>query len=277
MISIGPFPIQLVGVVAAIFVAWLVTGAVARRLPDVSPKLADAMLLDAVFWGFIAARLGYIAWWWEDYFAAPMSMIAVGDGGFLWWVGVLAALSFVWWRTRAKQVQRRPVLAGMLTGVASWLVAAGMVGLLLQSPPMPGVQLITLDERPASLHSYVGRPTVVNLWATWCPPCRREMPVFEQAQAEFPGIAIVMVNQGESAQQAQAFLEGEGLALTDVLLDPFSRTMQTMGTRALPTTLFFNEQGQLVDSHLGEITMASLRSRVARHFAPSAQPGSDGE
>ena len=276
MMSIGPFSINVVGVFAAILLAWLVTRAIARRMPDVSHKLAGAVLFDAVFWGLIAARLGYIVQWWEDYFATPMSMIAIGDGGYSWWVGVPAALAFAWWRTRTMRV-RRPVLAGIATGVAAWFTTGVVVGLLHHSPPLPELHLATLEEQPVSLLSYQGRPTVINLWATWCPPCRREMPVFEQAQAEFPEVNIVMVNQGESAQQAQVFLESEGLILSDVLLDPFSQTMNAVGARALPTTLFFDAEGQLMDSHMGELTMASFKSNMSRHFSQSAQPATDKE
>lgn len=276
MMSIGPFSINVVGVFAAILLAWLVTRAIARRMPDVSHKLAGAVLFDAVFWGLIAARLGYIVQWWEDYFATPMSMIAIGDGGYSWWVGVPAALAFAWWRTRTMRV-RRPVLAGIATGVAAWFTTGVVVGLLHHSPPLPELHLATLEEQPVSLLSYQGRPTVINLWATWCPPCRREMPVFEQAQAEFPEVNIVMVNQGESAQQAQVFLESEGLILSDVLLDPFSQTMNAVGARALPTTLFFDAEGQLMDSHMGELTMASFKSNMSRYFSQSAQPATDKE
>ncbi|MBB5188540.1 thiol-disulfide isomerase/thioredoxin [Zhongshania antarctica] len=270
MTSIGPFSIQTVSVLAAILLAWLVTRTVAKRLPETSHKLAGGVLLDAVFWGVIAARLGYIARWWEDYLAAPMSMISISDGGFSWWVGVLAALAFVWWRTRTLTALRRPVVTGVLISVTAWLAVGAMVGALLQKPLMPDVQLTTLDDQPISLMSYKGRPAVVNLWATWCPPCRREMPVFEWAQAEFPQVAIVMVNQGESAQDVQEFLKSEGLALTDVLLDPFSKTMHAMGAGALPTTLFFDAQGRMVHSHMGESTQASFRSTMSRHFAPSS-------
>ncbi|GGI89513.1 TlpA disulfide reductase family protein [Halopseudomonas pertucinogena] len=278
MMSIGPFSIKVVGVGAAILLAWLVTRAVARRMgDDVSPKLAGAVLFDAVFWGLIAARLGYVAFWWEDYFAKPMSIIAIGDGGFTWWVGVLFALAFIGWRARNMRMLRRAALAGVLTGVAAWFLTGRVVGLLHHSPPMPDLQLATLEEEPVSLLSYQGRPTVVNLWATWCPPCRREMPVFEQAQSEFPDVNIVMVNQGESAEQAQAFLTGQGLTLSNVLLDPFSRAMNATGARALPTTLFFDAEGELVNSHMGELTMASFKSNMARHFSQSAQPLSDEE
>lgn len=277
MISIGPFSINVIGVFAAILLAWLVARAVAKRMPDISHKLAGAVFLDAVFWGVIAARLGYIAQWWKEYAEAPLSMIAIGDGGFSWWVGVLAALGFVWWRTRPLRVLRRPVLAGVLTGVAAWFFVSGVVGLLQHSSPLPDVELTTLDERPIRLTSYVGRPVVVNFWATWCPPCRREMPVFEQAQAAFPEVTIVMVNQGESRQRARAFLASESLTLNNVLLDPFSRTMQATGARALPTTLFFDAQGQLVDSHMGELTMASFKGRMSRYFSQSAQPDTNKE
>lgn len=133
-------------------------------------------------------------------------------------------------------------------------------------PALPDLQLATLEERPVSLDSYVGKPVVLNLWATWCPPCRREMPVFEKAQSEFSDVAFVLVNQGESVQQAQDFLESEGLNLTHILLDPSSETMQAMRTSGLPTTFFFDAGGQLVDFHLGEITMSDLEDKISRRF-----------
>jgi len=138
---------------------------------------------------------------------------------------------------------------------------------------MPALELASLDEQPVNLDAYAGRPVVLNLWASWCPPCRREMPVFQQAQAAFPDIAFVMVNQGESAQQARAFLARERLAFNDVLLDPASQAMRAMGSRGLPTTLFFDAQGRLVHTHLGELTMASLKHTVSRRFPPSSQSG----
>src|SRR3546814_20650866 len=90
------------------------------------------------------------------------------------------------------------------------------------APSLPDLQLVTLEERPAHLSSYMGTPVVLNLWATWCPPCRREMPILEQAQTAFPEVAFVLINQGEIAQQAMTYLESEALSLTDVLLDPSS-------------------------------------------------------
>lgn len=274
MIGIGPFPVRAVIVFGAVLLAWAVARLVARRLPDgACKKAAGGLLLDSVFWGVLAARLGYIVQWWEEYAAAPASMIAIGDGGFTWWIGVVAALLFVWWRSRTMSALRVPVVAGIAAGVLGWFAGGGVLALLHQSgPPLPDVQVSTLDARPLSLSAYAGRSVVLNLWASWCPPCRREMPVFEQAQQDFPQIAFVMLNQGESAQQALAFLQGERLRLKDVLLDPSSQAMQVFGSRGLPTTLFFDEQGRLVDTHMGELTTASLRSTLMRRFGQAPNP-----
>ena len=268
MISIGPFSIQTVMVIVAVFLAWAAARLMVWRAPDAS-HTAGATIIDAMLWGFLAARLVYIAQWWEDYAAAPLSMIAIVDGGFTWWVGVVVAVAFIWWRTRGNRALRRPLLVGVTIGVMAWLGAGSMLDLLRSSaPPLPDVRVATLDERPISLaEEYAGRPVVLNLWASWCPPCRKEMPVFEQAQTEFSEVAFVLVNQGESAREAVDFLEHEGLNLSDVLLDPSSLTMQSVNSRGLPTTLFFDAQGRLVDSHMGEITMPALREKLTRRFA----------
>ena len=266
MIGIGPFSIQSMGVFAAVLLSWLVTRALAKRLPDASHRLAGAVLLDGVFWGVVAARLGYIAFWWEDYFAAPTSLIAIGDGGYYWWVGVPTTLAFVWWRTRTMPAPRRPIYVGILAGVVAWFAGGAVLPLLYAPPRLPDLQLATLDGRPIALRSYEGKPLIVNLWASWCPPCRREMPALEQAQSEFPGVGIVLINQGEGAQQARDFIQSEGLALRNVLLDPASASMRAVNSRGLPTTLFFDAQGRLVDTHLGEITMASLKDKMSRRF-----------
>lgn len=268
MIGVGPFSIRVVVVVSAIGLAWLLARVATRRLaPGESFKAAGSLVLDAAFWGVLGARLAYVARWWEEYSAAPLSMLAIGDGGFTWWAGVLVALAFVAWRTRSHRVLRRPVLAGMLTGLTVWLAAGAVLGLLQRAaPPLPELQLTTLDAQRVDLSDYKGRPVVLNLWASWCPPCRREMPVFERAQKAFPDIAFVMVNQGETASQASDFLRRQGLALSDVLLDPSSKAMQATGARGLPTTLFFNADGRLVDTHMGELTMARLRDTVSRRF-----------
>lgn len=278
MIGFGPFSIDVIIVAVSALLAWAVSRILARRQPESPYKAAGSLLLDSLLVGLVAARLGYIARWWKDYTEAPWSMVAIGDGGFLWWAGVLAALLFVGWRTRSVRALRMPVFAGVLAGIVAWGAGGGAVALLQRSaPPLPDAQLATLDERPVALNSYAGRPVVVNLWATWCPPCRREMPVLQQAQSAFPEIAFVMVNQGEQAAAIQEFFAREGLAFNHVLRDPASDTMRAMGARGLPTTLFFDSDGRLVDTHMGELTMASLKHTILRRYAQEPQTRTDQE
>src|SRR5690625_671255 len=149
----------------------------------------------------------------------------------------------------------------------AWGGAGGALDLLHEAAPsLSALELSTVDAECVNLTSFAGKLVVVNLWATWCPPCRREMPVFVQAQADYPDVTVVMINQGESIQAINAFLKAEGLELEHVLLDPTSAAMQEVGSRGLPTTLFFDAEGRMVDSHMGEITMPSLKNTLKNRF-----------
>lgn len=103
---------------------------------------------------------------------------------------------------------------------------------------------------------------VVNLWATWCPPCRHEMPVLRDAQSRHSEVVFVFANQGESADAVRHYLDSERLRLDNVLLDSGMQTGQRAGSGALPTTLFYNAQGKLVNRHLGELSTESLAGYI---------------
>lgn len=276
MTSVGPLPMRAVLVVAAALIAWWLVRALAGRHGGAGAaarrKAAGALFIDALFVGLLAARLGYVLRWWPEYAVAPMSIVAIGDGGFLWWAGLPAALAFAWWRTAKHAALREPVLAGIAAGMLAWLALNGTLALLQRAaPPLPDVALTTLDGTPTRVADFGGRPVVINLWATWCPPCRREMPVLEDAQTRYPDVAFLLVNQGEDRDTIAAYLDRQGLALQHVLLDPPSRVMLDANARALPTTLFFAADGRLVDTHMGELTRASLADTLRRRFGVRAE------
>lgn len=256
MLSIGPFSIRVVAVAVAALLAWLVARVIQRRPPDGHHKSASSLILDVLLLGLIAARVGYVAQWWPDYAASPRAIVALGDGGFDARIGIAAALVFVGWRLRRLPALRQPVLAGIVAGLGAWGIASVPCAMPLQA----------LDSTPVLPAGFVGKPVVVNLWATWCAPCRREMPILEQAQRDHPGITVLMLNQGENAQAVRAFLEQQSLRFDHVLLDPSLHAMHTYGSRGLPTTLFFNAKGELVESHMGELTAARLKDTVTQCF-----------
>src|SRR3546814_3525461 len=88
------------------------------------------------------------------------------------------------------------------------------------------------------------------------------MPVLSKAQEERGDVTFVFVNQGESESEIRDYLRESHLQLSNVLLDPFSSVMQESGSRGLPTTLFFDADGRLVDTHMGELSNASLAVKL---------------
>lgn len=269
MVSLGPFPMTLVVLLVALAIAALVARALVVAVPG-EPKLKPlSTFLDMLVVGVVAARLGFVLAWLPQYLADPWSIIRLGDGGFSIWAGVLAGLAFGAWRVRRVPALRRPLLFGAVAGLASWALLGGALLLMQQSAvKLPATELGTLDGGSARLSAMTGKPMVVNLWATWCPPCRREMPVLAKAQAGRDDVTFAFVNQGESEAEIRDYLRGSQLQLGNVLLDPFSSVSQESGSRGLPTTLFFDADGRLVDTHMGELTDAGLAAKLQR-FGPA--------
>lgn len=251
-------------------------GFVARRLArsagtEVEPTLTHMLLV-----GLVAARLAFVWQWREQYLELPLSILDVRDGGWEPAAGLVVALLFGLQRAFRQTDLRKPVLAAVLT-TGMVLLLGGVVTFLMASSaaPLPPLTLRSLDGRPVALASFAGKPTVVNLWATWCPPCQREMPVMQQAQASNPDVNIVFVNQGEESRTIAAFLDRHSLVLRHVLVDPQHQTGAALGHRALPTTLFFDAEGRLADTRIGELSQATLTQRLTRLRAaspPKQQP-----
>jgi len=271
MISVGPLPMTLMVLLVALAIAIAVGWQVARRAPAQPPVKVMPTILDMLFVGVVAARLGFVLEWLPQYLADPWSIIRIGDGGFSVWAGVLAGVGFGAWRARKAQPLRRPLAFGVVAGLASWAVLGGSLLLMQQSVlKLPATELTTLEGATTNLSALSGKPMVVNLWATWCPPCRREMPVLANAQLRHSDVEFAFVNQGEPAQVIDDYLAGGDLQLRNVLLDLFSSVSREAGSRGLPTTLFFDADGRLVDTHMGELSEASLAQKLRRLGA--AQP-----
>ncbi|WP_186122458.1 TlpA family protein disulfide reductase [Burkholderia gladioli] len=267
MTSIGPFSVQVAALAAAALLAWLIALGLARVLPGEADRRAPSLLVDALLVGLLAARLVYVLRWWPQYAAAPASIVAIGDGGFSAWAGLAAALALLAWRLRRRPAARRPVLAGLLVGLAAWGIAQGGLGSVRDNaPPLDTLAISTLDAKPVAPGRFAGKPVILNLWASWCPPCRREMPVLARAQADHPELTVLMLNQGEDTSTVRGFLSRMGLRFDEVMLDPRRDAMRVYGSRGLPTTLFFDARGRLVESHVGEITAARLEDILQRQF-----------
>jgi thiol-disulfide isomerase/thioredoxin len=262
VLQVGPLalPYVLIATIAAIGGGWLVGVHVARR----RGVDADGLLARMLLVGVVAARLAFVLQWPRQYLDQPLAMLDIRDGGWEWFAGVAVALLYGIARTRARPALRRPALAATL--VTGAVLLASSVGLALWLPALtlPQLSLESLDGRPVDLASFRGRPVVVNLWATWCPPCRRELPVLQQAQAANPDVDIVFANQGEARETVGIFLRRHAPGLRNVLLDRQFRIGSAIGHGALPTTLFFDSRGELVGTRVGELSAATLAQRLSQ-------------
>ena len=274
MLSVQIGPLALPAGLVLLFLALCVAYGVAwwlrryRQLPDAGPLVSDMLIA-----GLLAARLAFVLRWHEQYLSAPWSILNIRDGGFMAPAGIAGALAIAAWRCRrpAMAAMRHPLAASAAAGALAWGVLSAGLGLAYDKPTaLPAVALQTLDGTFTSLAALAGgKPMVVNLWASWCPPCRREMPVLAAAQQTRADVVVVYANQREDAAAIDAFLAPSGLALRNVVLDGEAALGKAAGSSALPTTLFYDAQGRLVDTHLGELSDASLASKLQK-IAPPA-------
>lgn len=250
----------LVVVGALLYLAsWLIQPGMAKT--NIS-RYFDACLLGVLF-----ARLGYVALWWQDYWQSPMAIIALADGGYIPYVGIIAGAIYLCLKDQ-QRAWRITVISFAVIGSAAFYLSGHYQKTAPQNHyAIAETRFAALEQglNEQQLIQHQGQITVVNLWATWCPPCRREMPQFQLAEQQLPQVNFIMLNQGESADTVEAFLLKQNLSFEQVWLDTHSYAMDAMQAKALPTTLFINAQGKLAYQHLGELSMARIKE-VVRHM-----------
>lgn len=217
----------------------------------------------AILIGLVFARIGFVLMHLSSYLTDPIEIIKIQDKGFNLYVGLLVGCS--WFIVKNKALQKL-----FLTLLFSLFILFNTVGFGIlhkvqqQYQQFPDVALQDLQHNPVSLKQFAGKPLVINLWASWCPPCHREMPLLNQAQTDYQDVQFVFINQGEAAEIIQAYLQKNQLQLQHVLLDPQGLTAQTMGMYGMPSTLFFDAHGKLLDTHMGEISHAVLAQKIQK-------------
>ncbi len=113
----------------------------------------------------------------------------------------------------------------------------------------PDFTLETLHGETVSISDFRGQVVLVNFWATWCGPCRLEMPAIQE-QFESTDLVVLAVNFDESPAQVQAFVDELGLTFT-TLLDPGGKIQLLYQVRGYPTSYFVDEEGTIQILHIG--------------------------
>lgn len=119
--------------------------------------------------------------------------------------------------------------------------------------PAPNFRLIDLDNKIHTLADHKGKPLIVNFWASWCKPCRQELPAFNRAWAKVKdqGVQMLAINIGEDPNAVFNFIREYPIDFR-VLLDPQSDELANWQMRGLPTTFIIDSFGRVVYQAIGE-------------------------
>ncbi|MFO7768745.1 MAG: TlpA disulfide reductase family protein [bacterium] len=223
-------------------------------------------------WALVGARVSYVLLHLGAYLQEPLSVFYLWQGGFSA-AGALAAAAAVTLYS-FRDARRKMAAAGTLLAGASLLLAvlhALPLGPGLEGRTLPDIRLEAVGRgtegkkgTEVGLSRWQGQPLVVNLWATWCPPCRREMPLLEEYAGRSGEVVFLMVDQGEGGEEVEAYLEDQGLSFPWVLLDPDGQLAREFQVSGLPTTLVFDARRRLVEARMGEVSRAWLEEQIAR-------------
>lgn len=168
------------------------------------------------------------------------------------------------WRRRALVAGVLVLLLAALFGTLAWGLAnrspvTGRSGITRVSKDVPTFVLETFDGDRLDLAEQIGRPIVINFWASWCVPCRREAVTLEGAWRASQGtdVLFVGVDIDDTEADARAFVEEFGVSYPNGL-DPDGEITVDFGVIGLPVTFFVNREGVIERRWVGEISGAQL-------------------
>lgn len=258
---LGPLVLQYS--LLLVFAAMAVTLYIGKRIGQRVGIDVESALWKTLLVGLLVARLAFVWEFRSAYLASPLGILDIRDGGWSPTAGFVGAWAFALSRQRQIPAFQKALRTGLMTGTVVWLVGTGVLSVRPDTgQALPALSFTSLEGGAVNLTAFKGRPTVLNLWATWCPPCVREMPVLHQAQIDHPGMNFVFLNQGEPADKVGAWLQARKLSLRNALVDENKRAGAEFKQRALPTTLFFDADGRLVSTRVGELSSATLKERL---------------
>lgn len=159
---------------------------------------------------------------------------------------------------RGAALQSLPVFEGTAESGLAPLAAGG--GELVEAGSVaPPFELPDVNGEIVRLSDFAGRPVILNFWATWCAPCRVEMPALQEAQADYgdDGPVVLTINQEESAERVNEFFDEIGLTLP-ALLDADAEVGRAYSAIFLPTTVIVGPDGVVAAVHRGIISRAEL-------------------
>ncbi len=129
----------------------------------------------------------------------------------------------------------------------------------------PELNLLSLDGTPVALSDYRGKVVLVNLWATWCPPCRAEMPALQSFYDKYKanGFELIGINQEETKDVVEPFVQEFGLSFP-IWLDEYYQAQRGFNTMNLPSSYVIDRNGRVRLTWIGKISETNLENYVPK-------------
>ncbi len=121
----------------------------------------------------------------------------------------------------------------------------------LVGQPAPNFTLKTIEGEELSLKDFKGKVVLINFWATWCPPCKEELPFFEKIYKKYKDKGFVILAVNTDPENLQNFLEDFGTKFTFPILIGDNKILDLYPVRGLPTSFLINREGRIVKVRLG--------------------------
>ena len=178
-------------------------------------------------------------------------------------IGVVALASLVALVWPSLPFTRPPAPTSEVGVIRSQIEGEGVGGRISASAPNfewngPGGQVVRLSD-------YRGKTVVINFWATWCQPCRQEMPALQRVAATEPDVVFLEVDLQESGDKVTSFLEQLGLDRLQLVLDTAGETTRRFGVLSLPSTFFVDPRGVIRHLELGgPLSEAQIRTGIGK-------------
>ena len=182
-------------------------------------------------------------------------------------------------KERADSRRRQHIINNILLAAGGLLIVIAAVLLLSHKSstsssgparvgkPLGDFSLKDINGQTVHLSDYRGKAVLVNAWATWCPPCKAEMPdlnaYYQAHQAD--RFMLLAINAGDPASDAAAFASQKGLAFP-VLLDPNTRLLNILGIHSFPTSILVGTDGVVKAIHVGMFTPQALEAEITPYL-----------
>jgi len=148
------------------------------------------------------------------------------------------------------------VAVGAGVYVAYWQASSGPFGRAASPKAIPELRFVDATGRPQTLADFRGKVVLLNVWATWCEPCREEMPALDRLEAKLGGerfhvVALSVDQQGLAI--ARKFYAEAGIKALPLYIDPTAKAAFTLDAAGLPASLLIDRHGREIGRHLGAV------------------------